>query len=209
MKFEKSSIEILNKLDGLSIVQHLERCIRTAYKSEDKIDEMSYKKIINKIMSLQHLSVLEHFTFSVRVKTAISVTREWNRHRLLSITEQSTRYCNYSKDKFGGVTFIQPALHDSWTAKQQEIFKEFCNVAEHGYLKALDSGLKPQQARALLPLCTKTEVIYTGNLREWRHVLNLRTDKSAHPDIRELTTELLKKLKSEIPLIFDDILQEN
>lgn len=209
MRIEDSSIELLSDLNGEEVLKGLELCIRTAYKSEDKITEGSSRKIIKKIMMLQHESTLEHFGFSVRVKTAISVSREWNRHRLLSITEQSTRYCNYSSDKFDGVTFIRPAQYGEWSDNQQDIFDNFCSVSEHGYFKAVESGLKPQQARALLPLCTKTEVVYTGNLREWRHFLKLRTAASAHPDIRELSLELLEQLKSKIPLVFDDILETN
>lgn len=127
---------------------------------------------------------------SVRVNCSIGISREWNRHRSLSISEQSTRYCNYSKDKFGNeLTFIRP----SWMTKENTAFNKFCGIlkdAEAQYLSMLHLGFEPQHAREVLPLCTATEVVYTGYVSDWENFFSLRCAENAHPDIRKLAIPL-------------------
>ena len=78
-------------------------------------------------------------------------------------------------------------------------------IAEIAYLALIENGCKAQTARAVLPTCTKTELVMTANLREWRHFVKLRGSAAAHPDIRILTKDLLRQLKAQIPVVFDDL----
>ena len=131
----------------------------------------------------------EHHEKRITVKfiLPISISREFIRHRTLSFAEQSTRYCNYSKNKFGGkVTFIKPY----WYNQYKEEFESSCKYYEDTYMMAIESGLKAQEARELLPLCTKTELIMTGFALDWVHFFQLRCHSTAHPQARELAIPL-------------------
>ena len=133
------------------------------------------------------------------------VSHEIVRHRMASYCQESTRYCNYSKDAFGSeITVIRPAflVEDTpgWI-----YWKTSCRMAEKAYFDLLDWGCTPQEARAVLPTCLKTEVMMTANLREWRHFFKLRTAPAAHPQMREVAIPLLHQMRSQVPVIFDDI----
>ena len=133
------------------------------------------------------------------------------RHRIASYAQESTRYVNYSKDKFGNeITVIKPSHISSKdvNGNYDESYEDWyigCRTAEDSYFKLIADGCKPQTARSVLPTCTKTEIVMTTNLREWRHFLRLRTSKAAHPDIRVIAIDLLNKFKAMIPVVFDDI----
>ena len=197
--------EIMDELDGAAILRKIERCGRVCYKSESKTTRSSYKDFVKMIIKRGHESVLEHFSFTVRFVCDRGVSHELVRHRLCSFSQESTRYCNYSKDGFGNeITVIRPW----WASKVQreEYYKwEDSMVAcEQSYFKALET-LPPQDARANLPTSLKTEIIVTANLREWKHILILRTSPQAHPEMRRLMLPLLKELKQKIPVVFDDV----
>ena len=183
------------------ILKNLEKYGRTAYKSEDKITPDSAKKFIAGIIKSGHESVIEHESLTVRFICDRGVTHEIVRHRIASYTQESTRFCNYSKK---GVTFIKPCFWDEHSVEYM-YWMDTMICAEDNYNKLIDMGATPQQARSVLPNSLKTEIVCTYNLREWRHFMKLRTAKSAHPQMRELTIPLLKELKSKIPIIFDDI----
>ena len=124
---------------------------------------------------------------TVKFILPISISREFIRHRTASFAEQSTRYCNYSRDKFGGeLTFIKPYWYDQY----KEEFESSCQYYEDTYMMAIESGLKAQEARELLPLCTKTELIMTGFVSDWEHFFKLRCHSTAHPDARALAIPL-------------------
>ena len=124
---------------------------------------------------------------TVKFILPISISREFIRHRTASFAEQSTRYCNYSKSKFNGeLTFIKPYWYDQY----KEEFESSCQYYEDTYMMAIESGLKAQEARELLPLCTKTELVMTAFISDWEHFCSLRTAGSAHPQARELAIPL-------------------
>ena len=131
----------------------------------------------------------EHHEKRVTVKfiLPISISREFIRHRTASFAEQSTRYCNYSKSKFNGeLTFIKPYWYDQY----KEEFESSCQYYEDTYMRAIESGLKAQEARELLPLCTKTELVMTAFISDWEHFFQLRCHSTAHPQARELAIPL-------------------
>lgn len=206
MKIIKPSYEILTDLDGDEILKKIELCGRVCYKSEDKITSFSAKKFVKKIIDRGHESVLEHTGLSARFICNRGFSHECVRHRLASFSQESTRYCNYSRNKFGSeLTFIQPR---NLTPTQQSIWMHSMLYAERNYFNLLKEGAAPQIARGVLPIDIKTEIVVTANLREWRHILRLRTAKAAHPSMHELMRPLLNELKTKIPVIFDDITYE-
>ncbi|CDE79721.1 thymidylate synthase flavin-dependent [Ruminococcus sp. CAG:353] len=205
MKEIRPSFEIMDDIDGAKILQKLERCGRVCYKSEDKITEGSAEKFIGMILKSGHESVLEHEKLTVKFICDRGVTHEIVRHRIASYSQESTRYCNYSKDKFGNeLTFIRPCFWDD-DSEEYAVWKQAMEEIEKTYVKLISLGAKPEEARSILPNSLKTEIVCTMNLREWRHFFRLRTAERAHPQIREISVALLDELKKRIPVIFDDI----
>lgn len=186
----------------------IEKAARTCYRSEDKITEdgSSDQKIKEMLTALGHTAMLEHSVLSVEFTTDRAIANELERHRLCSFAQESTRYCNYSKDKFGNeLTFVQPEWILDLFTYEASIWADACVMAEHTYLTLLKKGLKPEDARCVLPLSLATKLVMTTNYAEWRHIFKLRTAKGAHPQMRALMIPLLKELQETIPVIFDDI----
>ena len=230
MKFVKASYEILTDVDGQEILKRLETATRVAYKSENKIKDGSAEELMKKIVhKLHHESVLEHESVSVRIICDRGVSHELVRHRLASFTQESTRYCNYTKNIFDNeMRFIVPCWFDE-TLKEKMLNGEFDTLenidkvdienkgafvywwsamqrAEHLYGELIkNAGWSAQQARSILPNSLKTEIVTTANLREWRTIFKLRTNPSSHAQMREITIPLLEEFKRKIPIIFDDL----
>lgn len=186
----------------------IEKAARTCYRSEDKITEdgSSDQKIKEMLTTLGHTAMLEHSALSVEFTTDRAIANELERHRLCSFAQESTRYCNYSKDKFGNeLTFVKPEWLLDYFAYEASLWVDTCTLAERNYLALLRKGLKPEDARCVLPLSLATKLVMTTNYAEWRHIFKLRTAKGAHPQMRALMIPLLKELQETIPVIFDDI----
>ena len=207
MKIIESSAEIL-EISGLKLI---EQAGRTAYLSHDKINDSSAETFIESILKRGHESVVEHSFMSVKIISNIGFTREMNRHRLLAITEQSTRYVNLNKDKHNKeITVIRPYWFGDTKYENIDALEldwlELVNEAESIYMRLSSSGLPPEACRGVLPLDAKTEAIYSGNFREWRHIFKLRTSNKAHPEMRKVMSELLVQVRKRIPGIFDNII---
>lgn len=223
MKVIKQSWSFEHTNDYLEMCRRIEAAGRTCWKSEDmacgKPDEF-----VARIKTKNHMSVIEHYSFSVRIITDRGVTHELVRHRLCAFSQESTRYCNYSRDKFGNeITMILPVwFEEQWenridlkevvdlSNKNLAYIKwvRTCEYIEKEYLGSLELGQTAQEARALLPNSLKTEIVMTANLREWRHILSLRSSRAAHPQIRALALDMLKSFKELMPVFFDDIIVE-
>lgn len=205
MNIIKPRFEILDEFDGMSMLKKLELCGRVCYKSEENITTESAIKFIGNILKSGHESVLEHEKITVRIICDRGVSHEIVRHRIASYSQESTRYCNYSKDKFNGeLTFIKPCFWDEDDIKYQKWLKAMQNV-EDMYLELMDEGALAQEARSILPNSLKTEIIVTMNLREWRHFFRLRTSEKAHPQMREVAIMILEQFKEQIPVVFNDV----
>ena len=180
---------------------------RTCWKSEDKIEFGSADPFIERIMGFKHDSVLEHGAITVRFVCDRGVSHELVRHRIASFSQESTRYCNYGKDKHGNeVKFIDPRpAFPNMTEEAFNIWETVMLNTELAYFKMLAAGSAPQEARAILPNSLKTEVVMTTNPREWRHIFRLRCDRAAHPQMRELMRPLLIDFQSRWPAIFNNI----
>ncbi len=210
MKIINPLFTIEEEFDGEALLRNIERYGRTCYKSEDRITADSSRNFVKKILKSGHESVIEHEKITVRVVCDRGVSHEIVRHRIASYSQESTRYCNYSSDKFGKeIAVIEPFF---WLGEKHqekyEIWEQTILEIEKSYMKLLELGATPQEARSILPNSLKTEIVMTMNLREWRHFFKLRTAPAAHPQMREISVPLLKEFKKRIPIIFDDIVVE-
>ena len=207
MKIIDPQVIFEDEIKGPSILEKLERIGRVCYKSENNITEDSKERFVKNIINNGHESVLEHVSISVRVICDRGVSHEIVRHRIASYSQESTRYCNYSNDKFGNeLTFIKPCFWNENDEKYIE-WKVLMNRISDSYFKLLEYGATPEQARSILPNSIKTELVMTMNLREWRHFLRLRCSNKAHPQMRQIANMILKQFKEKIQVVFDDIEQ--
>jgi thymidylate synthase (FAD) len=208
MNIIEPSFEIITSLDGERILANIERIGRVCYKSENKITADSSRRFIAGILKSGHESVIEHESITVRFICDRGVSHEIVRHRLASFSQESTRYCNYSKAKFGKeLTLIRPFFWKD-DPEKYAVWQDTMQCIENNYNKLIEMGAKPEEARSILPNSLKTEIVVTMNLREWRHFFSLRADAHAHPQMRELAVPLLKQFQQKIPVIFDTTLKE-
>jgi thymidylate synthase (FAD) len=216
MRLIKPSFEILTPIDRSQILKAIEVAGRTCYKSEGKITDDSASKFVEMIVGRGHLSVVEHQVVSVKFICDRGVSHELVRHRIASFSQESTRYCNYSKDKFDNqLTFIIPSLSK---IEPGEGDRSDFGLHSHGeilWLNAMQSSQdiynsliqakwSPQEARSVLPNSLKTEIIVTANLREWREIFRQRCSPAAHPQMRELMVPLRNEFQKVLPEIFGD-----
>lgn len=213
----KASYVIESQINGMELLKQIEKVGRTCYKSEGNITEDSATKFVASLISRGHEAMIEHNCISVRFICDRGVSHELVRHRVASFGQESTRYCNYSNDKFSNeinvIGILEGIKLDTKMSKLSaaiisEIILEWSLAmedAERHYLRMIELGATAQIARDVLPNSLKTEIVVTMNLREWRHFFKLRTPISAHPQMRELTIPLLAEFKTLIPIVFDDI----
>ena len=195
MRVIKPQVEILDEINGDEILRKIERAGRVCYKSEERITPDSAKAFIQNILKSGHESVIEHEKVSVRIICDRGVTHEIVRHRMASYSQESTRYCNYAKDKFGNeLTFIKPCFWEEGSEEYQR-WAQMMQKIEDTYNEMV-----------AMPNSLKTEIIVTMDLREWRHFFKLRTAERAHPQMREVAYMLLEEMKKRIDVVFDNIL---
>lgn len=205
MRVIKPTFIIESNIDRDSILKHIEKAGRTAYKSENKISNESAFNFVRMILSREHFSVIEHAFITIRVICDRGISHEIVRHRLASYTQESTRYCNYSQGKFGNeITVIKPCFWDENDEKYQIWLKTMISI-ETAYNKLISLGATAQEARSILPNSLKTEIVITMNLREWLHFFKLRTSNAAHPQMREIAIPLLNEFQKILPEIFSCI----
>jgi thymidylate synthase (FAD) len=189
---------------GIKLLQFIERMARISHRSEDRQTDDSWRKFIEAVV-LGHgdWSVCEHASVTVLARTDRGISHEWVRHRILSITQESTRFVRYGKNE-KDLEFIKPSemkdnLPDGF------LWRNSIGESERTYLDLLKEGVRPQEARSVLPNSLATTLALTTNLRNWRHIFLMRTSKESHPDFKRLTIPLLAEFQKTIPLLFDDI----
>ena len=204
MKIVNPYIEV-EKIDGIDIMKKIEKACRTCYRSEGSITEDSYKKLLKNCITRGHESVLEHEKITVRMYADIGVYKDLTRHRIASFSIESTRYCNYGKDKFDNeIKFIKPCNIEKGT-KHYEKWEKACQDIEKNYLQMAELGATPDQMRMILPHSTASEIVMTANIREWKHILSLRTTNHVHPSVRQIMIPLLIYFQKEMPEIFESV----
>ena len=215
MRIIEPKIEV-EKYDGVKIMKNIERACRTCYRSEGNITETSYKNLLKNCINRGHESVLEHEKITIRMTCDIGVYKDLTRHRFGSFSIESTRYCAYDRDKFGGeLVLIQPIFfsplpegQDLPETRNEMItidWFESMHAAENSYLSMRSAGATPDECRMILPHSTAAEVTMTANIREWKHILELRASGHAHPAVQQLMIPLLLNFKENMPEIFDEI----
>lgn len=239
MKLVRPSFEIITPLNGEQILLNIERAARTCYKSEDKIEITDYcnadtgavvsiatsaRKMVKDLITRGHDAMLEFGgMIHVLIITDRGVSHELVRHRLASFAQESTRYCNYSKGKYHSeLTFVIPpwipddevsvseaGYSATFTKDTTDVWLESMRKAEIYYNTLSRYGYNPGQARSVLPNSLKTEINIAANTREWRHIFMQRTNKAAHPQMREIMIPLLKAFQAAIPILYDDIIPVN
>lgn len=200
MQIIEPYVNILYPQSFEHILPLLEHAGRTCYQSEDQTKKRGAGAFVSKIISLGHESVIEHQTITVSIVCDRGVSHELVRHRIGSYSQESTRYCCYNQ----GVTFIKP-FYLNYDSPQFHSWYAAMSACEKAYLELLQYGLNPGKARAVLPTSTKTQILVTYNLREWRHFFKLRCAPAAHIQMKQITIPLLVTLKQKLPGIFDDI----
>lgn len=200
MKVIKPSIEILSKESYEDMLELIELAGRTCYKSEDNITDDSAEGFIKSLMNKNHKSVLEHAKVTLRVICDRGVSHEIVRHRMASYSQESTRYCNYSKNKFGNeITVIKPCFLEENTEKY-DLWLKTCENCEKSYFEMLNMGMTPQEARDILPNSLKTEIVMSLNISSWRNFLELRNSKAAHPQMREVASMIYDEFEQKYPI---------
>lgn len=216
MKIIEPSVEHIDleccRTEAKDIYRKIERIGRVCYKSEDKITDDSAEKFIKMIISNGHESVLEHHSLTFKIICDRGISHELVRHRIASYSQESTRYVNYESDD---IQFIKPSKIKEFdltscggTERNKEYlcWKNACFDAESKYYDLRDLGVKPENARSVLPNCLKTEIVMTANIREWRHFLQLRTSPAAHPDMQVIAYMILDWFKQNLPVFVGDFI---
>ena len=161
VKLVEPSVEIITPIDGDYILKHLELCARNCYKSEDKITTDSAKSMIKKLLEMGHEAMIEHFGITVKLTTDVGAYKDLTRHRMASFAIESTRFCNYSKGKYGNeLTFMKPSNMEEGT-EIYNIWYKTMEMIEKSYLEMAEKGAKADQLRMMLPHSTKADVIMT------------------------------------------------
>ena len=208
MKVINSSFEILHFDDDA--IERIETAARNCYQSEPKGNS---EEFVRRLIERQHLTPLEFASATVKIICDRGVSHELVRHRLASFQQSSTRYCNYSKDKFGGeITFIKPCFWDVETTAPEkwsnglkskyQLWIDAMRNAEFYYMHLMANGATPQEARSVLPNSLKTEIIMSANFREWLHIFKLRCSEKSHIQMREIMIPLRKEFAKRLPVIF-------
>ena len=219
MILEKPKVYV-EQYDPYKIMRNIEKAMRTCYRSEGTMTNDSYKKLLSMAIASGHESVMEHEKITVKLRCSVGTYKDLTRHRVgTAWSIESTRWCNYSKGKFDNqLRFIIPTNYDdSWTKANYEgesftqeqqksaIWHQAMEDIEESYMKGAEAGMKPDELRLMLPHSTAADVVMTCNIREWRHILKLRTQKNVHPEIRQILIPLLLKFQYTMPELFNDI----
>ena len=199
MKIIEPSAELVDKINPDEILRKIELCGRVSHQSQPRED--SAENFVRMLIKRGHESVLEHVSLTFHIICDRAIMAELTRHRLASFTVESTRYVKYND-----LEFIAPDLPADSLAYRHWYSKMF--VAEETYNVMINDSARPEQARSILPLCLKTELYMTANLRELRHILKLRCSEKAHPQMRLIAGMILDVFKDKLPVIVEDINHE-
>lgn len=172
-------------------------CYQSATDSNNNYEDT--ERLVKALIKSGHTSTLEFNFIPAQIIGDRTLMGQLTRHRLLSFCIESARYNNYKED---GIKVITPA---DMTEAGWETWRASCIVAESAYLELLDKGCKPETARSVLPSCLATSIVCGGNIREWRHVFELRCSRHSQVDIRNVMKSLLEDFHRNYPPFFEDL----
>jgi len=209
----QGSYKILAIMVGInqSSLELIETAGRTAYQSRDKITEGSATKFAEMLRNRGHESVFEHSSMTVEFNNVSrGFTHELVRHRIASFTQESTRYVDESDfnviippTRDGDSKIVELELPNKEKIKVS--FNDWVSLNEQMYRGLRKADWVTEDARQILPIGIKSQIVITANFREWKHIFRLRTGLRAHWEIRRVMTSLLQEVKEKVPVIFDDI----
>lgn len=221
MKVIKAEVYAINPPEYETVLNTIEQVGRKCYKSEDRMTEDSAEDFVRMLIKRGHEAMIEHASVTLCFVNDRGVSHEEVRHRIASFAQESTRYCNYGKEKFGKeITYIDlmrgieldGTMCAYSASKVAAIYAEWmaaCEDAERHYFNMLSLGATPQIARSVLNHSTKTEICITMNFREWRHFITLRDAPTAHPQMREVAAQAHEYLWRNYPVFFEDFVKED
>jgi thymidylate synthase (FAD) len=209
MKIIDPTFEYISAPTRVEAYEIIATAMRNCYRAELNAMPATDEKMVEKAMKERHLSLLEFVDVSVNITCDRGVTHELVRHRLCSFAQESTRYCNYSGEKFGReLTFVYPW----WTCnagaldtKKYAIWEDAMRTAEARYMQMLDEGGSAQEARSVLPNSLAAKIAVKANLREWIHIFRMRCDTPAHPDMRVTMMPILISMLDLYPVVFQPV----
>lgn len=190
---------------GVRLLKKIEWAARTSHRSEETQTDDSWDRFVRAVV-IGHgdWSVVEHASASVDMLVDRGITHEIVRHRLFSFTQESTRFVNYEKKM--PPSFIMPDFSAlTYRHEAETTWRRGIEYVEQAYRDLLVSGATPQLARSVFPNALASRIVITGNLRNWRHFLIMRTTKESHPQMRQVTIPLLAQFQERIPILFEDI----
>ena len=207
MKIVEAQISPITPINGHEIAKVLEQVARTCYKSHDKTtdDGESAIRILQTLANSGHGAMFEHYSITMRYVSNIAAYKDLTRHRPASYAIESTRWCNYSKGKFGNeIKFLNPIEIPKDSLKYQ-VWLNAMQKAEDYYMTMASMGAKPDELSLLLPQSTAAEFNITANLREWEHIFNLRAVGHSRPCVKQIMQPTLELFHSKIPVVFDAV----
>lgn len=206
MNILNRSVELINPPDYKTLLSNVEQAARNCYRSQDKITDNSAEGMIRGLLARHHDSPLEFADLEFMIVGDRSFLAQWSRHRLMSLAVESQRFCSYNKDKFGNnVNFIVPC---DITNDTYETWRASCLASESAYFVLLEQGAKPETARSVLPNCVATHIVCKMNMRELRHVLELRLDTHSQSDIRDIAYKMLMIVYDKYPVFVEDLVEK-
>lgn len=197
------SVELINPPKYETLLSNVEMAARNCYRSHDKMTDNSAEGMIRGLIKSGHESVIEFAELEFMITCDRALMAQLTRHRLVNFAIESQRYCAYNKDKFNNnVNFIVPydmnnELYETWRAS--------CLASESAYFVLLEKGAKPETARSVLPNCVATHIVCKMNMRELRHILEMRLDTHAQSDIRDIAYKMLALVYENYPVFVEDI----
>lgn len=210
MKIVQVEVKPITNIDGENILLTIQRIAKTCYKSySDNDDVESAKRIVRQLIESGHTSMLEFAQITMNYISNIAAYKDLTRQRLATFAVESTRYANYNKDKFGKeLKFLEPVEFKK-DSPEYDIWKQTMQIIEDNYMKLAKMGAKPDMKSLLLPHSLAAEFNIGANLREWRHILSLRSSIAAtghaRPCIAQIMDPTLKLFHEKIPVVFDDL----
>jgi len=204
MRIIEPSFEIINFTDNA--IDVIQQAGRNCYQSDPTSDPAAF---VSRLIRSGHHTPLEFASATVKIVCDRGVMAELTRHRLSSFAVQSSRYCNYSKDKFGNeISVVRPIFWPT-SHMQYTLWRQACQVAEESYMTLLKRGATAQEARSVLPNSLATSIMISANLREFMHIFKLRCDKQSHPQIREVCLPLLSEFHKRVPVLFEELYRKH
>lgn len=198
-------LDVPDREAGIKLLKKIEWAARFSHATEDAQTDDSWERFVRAVVvSHGDWSVVEHASVSVDFLVDRGVTHELVRHRLFGFTQSSTRFINYAKKM--PPSFIMPDFSAlPYRSQAEATWREGIEFSENSYRLLISQGCTPQIARSVFPNALSSRILVTGNLRNWRHMLIMRTTRETHPQFREVSIPLLAQFQERIPILFEDI----